>query len=176
MQILISWRLFWYSNKFPPRRLSRKRKVGSPEDEFLKEAGFFYYIENISKSTATNKPMSGAASPSCTIKLLEKCETANWSELRQGDEVVNKRIKQKIYIETNCPIFRFENKASSGAKSKNENKTKSSLLTSFSPCKKMLPAYWPLPLLWAKIYIWNIVFLSECLTLPICSQNPSESP
>ena len=120
MQILISWRLFWYSNKFPPRRLSRKRKVGIPEDEFLKEAGFFYYIENISKSTATNKPMSGAASPSCTIKLLEKCETANWS-LRQGDEVVNKRIKQKIYI---CPIFRFENKASSGAKRKMKIKLK----------------------------------------------------
>ena len=67
--------------------------------------------------------MSGAASPSCTIKLLEKYETANWS-LQPGDEVVNKRIKQKIYIETNCPIFRFENKASSGAKRKMKIKLK----------------------------------------------------
>ena len=33
-----------------------------------------------------------------TIQLVEKSETANWS-LRQGDEEVNKRIKQKnIYI------------------------------------------------------------------------------
>ena len=31
------------------------------------------------------------------IKLVEKYETANWS-LRQGDEEVNKGIKQKIYI------------------------------------------------------------------------------
>ena len=44
-------------------------------------------------------------------------ETPNWS-LRQGDEEVNKRIKQKIYIQTNCPIFRFENKPSTGAKEK----------------------------------------------------------
>ena len=29
-----------------------------------------------------------------TIKIVEKYETANWS-LRQGDEEVNKRIKQK---------------------------------------------------------------------------------
>ena len=32
-----------------------------------------------------------------TIKLVEKYETANWS-LQQGDEEVNKRIKQKTYI------------------------------------------------------------------------------
>ena len=53
-----------------------------------------------------NKPMSGARSISqlqtwiSTIKLVEKYETANWSltSLRQGDEEVNKRIKQKIDI------------------------------------------------------------------------------
>ena len=32
-----------------------------------------------------------------TIKLVEKYETANWF-LRQGDEEVNKRIKQKLSI------------------------------------------------------------------------------
>ena len=49
--------------------------------------------------------MSGVGYPSCRpvdqynyIKLVEKYETANWS-LRQGDEEVNKRIKQKnIYL------------------------------------------------------------------------------
>jgi len=46
--------------------------------------------------------MSGAGSPSCRPgsvqqQLVEKYETANWS-LRQGDEEVNKRIKQKINI------------------------------------------------------------------------------
>ena len=50
----------------------------------------------------SNKPMSGAGSPSCrpgSVQLnVEKYETANWS-LRQGDEEVNKRIKQKdIYL------------------------------------------------------------------------------
>ena len=31
------------------------------------------------------------------VILLEKYETANWS-LRQGDEEVDERVKQKIYI------------------------------------------------------------------------------
>ena len=51
------------------------------------------------------------------LVTFSKEETANWS-LRQGDEEVNKRIKQKVYIQTNCPIFRFENKPSTGAKEK----------------------------------------------------------
>ena len=46
----------------------------------------------------SNKPMGRAGSPSCrpgsTIKLVEKYETANCS-LGQGDEEVNKGIKQK---------------------------------------------------------------------------------
>ena len=51
----------------------------------------------------SNKPMSGAGSPSCRpgsvqLNLKEKYEMAKWS-LQQGDEEVNKRIKNKnIYI------------------------------------------------------------------------------
>ena len=46
--------------------------------------------------------MSGAGSPNCRpgsvqLNLKEIYETANWS-LQQGDEEVNKRIEQKMYI------------------------------------------------------------------------------
>ena len=47
-----------------------------------------------------NKPMSGTRSPSCRPGTVQKYATANWS-LRQGDEEINKRVKQK-YI---CYIF-----------------------------------------------------------------------
>ena len=54
------------------------------------------HILNISKSTATCR-ISQLQTLISTIKLVEKYETANWS-LRQGDDEVNKRIKQKLYI------------------------------------------------------------------------------
>ena len=38
-----------------------------------------------------------------SVLMKDKHETANWS-LRQGDEEVNTRIKQKIHIKTNLPI------------------------------------------------------------------------
>ena len=60
----------------------------------------FIFTWNVSKSTATNLwvvPDLPVQTWISTIKLVEKYETANWS-LRQGDEQVNKRIEQKIYI------------------------------------------------------------------------------
>ena len=43
---------------------------------------------------------------------------------RQSDEEVNKRIKQKYIFQQICPVFRFENKPSSGAKRKIKIKPK----------------------------------------------------
>ena len=60
------------------------------------------YIKYVSKSTATNQwvvPDLPVQTWISTIKLVEKYETANWS-LGQGDEEVNKRIKQKVLVYT----------------------------------------------------------------------------
>ena len=43
---------------------------------------------------------------------------------RLGDEEVSKIIKQKYIFKQICPIFRFENKPSSGAKGKIKIKLK----------------------------------------------------
>ena len=68
--------------------------------------------------------MSGAGSPSCRPGLVEKYERANWF-LRQGDEEINKRIKQKKYIfKLIAQYFGLKANLLQGLK---ENKTKSSL-------------------------------------------------
>ena len=54
------------------------------------------------------------------ISGIQKYETLNW----QGDEEVNKRIKQKILFKQICPIFRFEKKPFLRAKRKMKIKLK----------------------------------------------------
>ena len=59
------------------------------------------------RQVRSDKPLSGAGSTSCrpgSVQYwrVENHKTANWS-LRQGDEEVNKRTKQKIYIFLNLP-------------------------------------------------------------------------
>ena len=67
------------------------------------------------------------------INLLETYETANWS-LRQGDEEVNKRIRQKyIYLNKLANISVWKQTFFRGQK-KNENKTKSSLQIGIWKC------------------------------------------
>ena len=71
------------------------------------------------RQVRSDKPLSGAGSTSCrpgSVQYwrVENHKTANWS-LRQGDEEVNKRTKQKIYIFWICSIFWLENQPSSEA-------------------------------------------------------------
>ena len=94
----------WGTPLYKPYRYVRPHRVGFLSRFSLKTRIHFAILVYIKyQQVHSNKPINGAGSPNCrpgrwfsTIKLVEKYETANWS-LRQGDEKVNKRIKQNIY-------------------------------------------------------------------------------
>ena len=94
----------WGTPLYKPYRYVRPHRVGFLSRFSLKTRIHFAILVYIKyQQVHSNKPINGAGSPNCrpgrwfsTIKLAEKYETANWS-LRQGDEKVNKRIKQNIY-------------------------------------------------------------------------------